>query len=91
MCLLMIWPNAKQMLGTFTYMVKFKKGRGQTKNEKEAEVYSKLFQLEYMTWKQTIQSDFEVTVPEFICVNYGVFIYWSYCHQRPMGRNGCRF
>jgi hypothetical protein len=55
--------------------MKFKKGRGQTKTEKEAEVYSKLFQLEYMTWKQTIQNEFEVTIPGFICVSYGMFIY----------------
>jgi hypothetical protein len=67
------------MLHTFTlhhiYGMKFKKGRGQTKTEKEAEVYSKLFQLEYMTWKQTIQNEFEVTIPGFICVSYGMFIY----------------
>lgn len=31
------------MLDTFTYVMKFKKARGQTETEKETELYSKLF------------------------------------------------
>ena len=69
----MIRPNAKHMLGTFTYMKKFKKGRGQTKTEKEAEVHPKLLQLEYMTGsklsKVNLRSHFQS-----LCQGWGVYL-----------------